>query len=148
MTHPLPWDQVIDAALLIKRTLGAIFDSKSDVGVKHLSGPVGIFDAIMRLLRYDPLQVLSFFVVLNVNLAILNILPIPILDGGHIVFSFVEMIRKKSLNPKIIQGLHLACFVFLISLFLFISFHDIRRFFGRMGGDGAPPPEIEFQAVE
>jgi regulator of sigma E protease len=83
-----------------------------------------------------------------VNLAILNILPIPILDGGHIVFSFVEMIRKKSLNPKIIQGLHLACFVFLISLFLFISFHDIRRFFGRMGGDGAPPPEIEFQAVE
>jgi regulator of sigma E protease len=148
MTHPLPWDQVIDAALLIKRTLGAIFDSKSDVGVKHLSGPVGIFDAIMRLLRYDPLQVLSFFVVLNVNLAILNILPIPILDGGHIVFSFVEMIRRKSLNPKIIQGLHLACFVFLISLFLFISFHDIRRFFGRMGGDGAPPPEIEFQAVE
>ncbi|MFQ3670503.1 MAG: site-2 protease family protein, partial [Verrucomicrobiia bacterium] len=147
LTHPLPWIQIKDAALIIKRTLGAVVDSRSEVGVQHLSGPVGIFDAIMRLLRYDPMQVLAFFVILNVNLAILNLLPIPILDGGHIIFGFAEMIKRGPLPARLIHSLHLACFVFLIGLFLFITFHDVRRKAADLAQEAETSP-IEFKAQD
>lgn len=142
--HPLPWIQIKDAALLIKRTLGAVFDTRSEVGLQHLSGPVGIFDKIMALLRHDPMQVMYFFVILNVNLAILNLLPIPILDGGHIIFGFAEMIKRGPLPHRLIQALHLACFAFLIGLFLFITFHDVRRKASDFTQDNSPPPSIQF----
>lgn len=147
ISHPLPWVQIKDSALVIKRTLGAVVDTRSEVGVQHLSGPVGIFDMIMRLLRYEPMQVMSFFVILNVNLAILNLLPIPILDGGHIMFSLAELISRRPVPLRIIQSLHLGFFVLLIGLFLFITFHDVRRKASDLR-EKNDQPEIEFRTQE
>jgi membrane-associated protease RseP (regulator of RpoE activity) len=94
-----------------------------------MSGPVGIFDrTISILLNENGVRlVLGFYVLLNVNLAILNLMPIPILDGGHIMFSFVEWIRRRPLSVKVMYGVQTAFFVVFIGFFLFVTFFDVKR---------------------
>jgi regulator of sigma E protease len=134
LERPTPSTQIIDGATAIYRTLRAIGTrytqgrESSAVGIEHLSGPIGIFHKIMDLIRHaDPRFVLYFTVVLNINLAILNLLPIPVLDGGHITLSLYEAIRRRPLNVRVLYGLQTACVVILISLFLFVSYNDVRR---------------------
>jgi regulator of sigma E protease len=125
--YPNPWVQISESSTAVFKVLESLVNPKSDIKLQHLSGPVGILDVIMRLLQFDPIQVLAFAVVFNVNLAILNMLPIPILDGGHIVFSVLEAIRRKPLDARIMQGLQLCFFVLLIGMFLFVTYHDVWR---------------------
>jgi regulator of sigma E protease len=66
-------------------------------------------------------------VLLNVNLAILNLLPIPVLDGGHIVMSILERIRRKPLSVRFVEYTTTAFALLLISFMLYVSFNDIRR---------------------
>jgi regulator of sigma E protease len=70
---------------------------------------------------------LSFLVLLNINLAILNLLPIPVLDGGHIVMSILEKIRRRPLNVKLVEYVTTGFAVLLISFILFVSFNDLTR---------------------
>ena len=73
------------------RTINALFHPKeTGVGVKDLSGPVGILAMLGAWVKTDYRLALNFLVLLNVNLAILNMLPIPVLDGGHTVMGFIE----------------------------------------------------------
>jgi len=125
--HLSPVDQIVNGVFTIQRTFEALASPKSGVGLRHLSGPVGIFDKLMNLLTVDWRLVLYFSVILNVNLAIMNLLPIPILDGGHIVLSVIEWIRRKPAEQKIIEILHMASFGLLISFFLYVTFFDISR---------------------
>jgi len=76
--------------------------------------------------------VLYFSVILNVNLAVLNLLPIPVLDGGHILFSIVEAVRRRQLQAKTI-GMIQTCFVVLLAgFFLLVTYHDSMRLKRRM----------------
>ena len=127
ITHPTPWDQVGSAAGLVLRTLRALVTPASSVGLQHLSGPLGIFERLVSLLRTDPRLVLYFSVILNVNLAVLNLLPIPVLDGGHILFSIVEAVRRRQLQAKTV-GMIQTCFVLLLAgFFLLVTYHDSMR---------------------
>ena len=70
---------------------------------------------------------LYFSVILNVNLAVLNLLPIPVLDGGHILFSIVEAVRRRQLQAKTV-GMIQTCFVLLLAgFFLLVTYHDSMR---------------------
>ena len=69
-------------------------------------------------------RVLWFSVVLNVNLAMLNMIPFPVLDGGHIVLALLEVVRRRPINAKILQTLQTACALALIAFMLFIAFFD------------------------
>jgi regulator of sigma E protease len=69
--------------------------------------------------------VLWFSVILNVNLALLNLLPFPVLDGGHITLALVEVIRRRSVSAKLLEKLQSACAVLLIGFMLFIAFYDV-----------------------
>ena len=69
--------------------------------------------------------VLWFSVVLNVNLAMLNLLPLPVLDGGHILLSLIEWLRRKTPNPKILNYIQSGFAVVLITFMLWIAFYDI-----------------------
>lgn len=124
---PSPWTQIANSSTLIFRTLSAIASKDSSVGVQHLSGPVGIYRIIQAQLAVDWRRVLHFFVILNVNLAILNLMPIPILDGGHIVFSVVEWLRRKPLEVKLMYAMQSGFYFLLMGFFIFITYKDVVR---------------------
>jgi len=126
LDHPTPLDQVTKGGKLIWRTLTALVSPKSDVSVSHLSGPVGISNLYFNLLSEpDGWRLVFWFsVVLNVNLAILNMLPLPVLDGGHITIALVEMIRRKPINTRFLEIIQTACALALISFMIFVTWFD------------------------
>jgi len=125
LAHPRPMEQIRESAGQIFATIGALF-SKNDIGVQQLGGAVMIVRVYKNL--FDSEQgwrlVLWFSVVLNVNLAMLNMLPFPVLDGGHIVLALLEVIRRRPVNARILQYLQTACAMLLIGFMLFIAFFD------------------------
>jgi len=132
ITHPTPVEQVASAAGMVFRTLKAVVSPASSVGVRHLSGPLGIFERLVSLLQTDPRLVLYFSVILNVNLAVLNLLPIPVLDGGHIMFSLLEVFRRRPMEAKMIERIQTAFVILLMGFFVLVTYHDSLRLKKRM----------------
>ena len=144
--HPGPLEQIGDSVRMMWVTVAKIVSPKSDVGIQHLSGPVGIGGVMFDLLSMEGgwRRVLFFMVLFNVNLAILNMLPFPILDGGHIVLATVEMVAGKfnALFSRILEVVQFAFFFLLLGLFLFITSKDIGDRVS-MGG-GREPVQYEW----
>ncbi|MDD6211954.1 MAG: RIP metalloprotease RseP [Clostridiales bacterium] len=105
------------------------------VGVNEMSGPVGIVSAIHDTVQssssdgifYVIMNLLNLSVLLSANLGILNLLPIPALDGGRLVFLAVEAIRGKPVSPDREGQVHIIGFVLLMILMVFVMFNDILR---------------------
>lgn len=95
--HPSPWAQIKQSLKWMGDTLAKVVAPGSSVGVEHLSGPVGIANQFYKMFSLDEGWKLAlwFSVVLNVNLAVLNILPLPVVDGGHVVMNAVELIFRR-----------------------------------------------------
>lgn len=126
---PDPVSQIVDVWNKTVDTFSALIHSKqTGVGAKDLSGPVGILALLATQVNTDYRLALNFLVLLNVNLAILNLLPIPVLDGGHILMSLIEWVRRKPLSARVQEYATTAFALLLISFMLYVSFHDIRRF--------------------
>ena len=100
------------------------------VPVSDLSGPVGIVSGIGQAASMGIFSVLNMMALISINLGIVNLLPIPALDGGRIVFTIIEMIRKKPLNPEVEGKIHFIGFALLLLLMLFVTFFDVKRLFG------------------
>jgi regulator of sigma E protease len=126
LAHPGPLDQIQTSAGQIVATLSAVLSRKSDVGFQQLGGPVMIARAYKTFFESENgwRRVLWFSVVLNVNLALLNMLPFPVLDGGHITLALIEAIRRRPVSVKVLQYLQTACAALLIGFMLFIAFFD------------------------
>ena len=126
LTHPTPAEQIRVSTGQIVATLQAVTSRKSDVGFQQLGGPVMIVRVYKTFFESENgwRRVLWFSVVLNVNLALLNMLPFPVLDGGHITLSVFEAIRRRPVSAKVLQALQTACAVLLIAFMLFIAFFD------------------------
>jgi regulator of sigma E protease len=125
---PHPWDQIVDVWNQTVDTFSALWHSKqTGVGAKDLSGPVGILSMLAIQVNTDYRLALKFLVLLNVNLAILNLLPLPVLDGGHILLSVIERIRRRPLSPRIMEYATTAFAVLLISFMLYVTFFDLKR---------------------
>lgn len=92
---------------------------------KEVGGPVKIISLVGQAARYGFLNVLQMAAFLSVNLGFLNLLPIPALDGGRILFGVVELVRGKQMDPEKEGLIHFIGFVFLILLILYISFNDV-----------------------
>jgi len=93
-----------------------------------LSGPVGVAVMTSRASQMGFIYLLQFTGLLSVNLAIINILPIPALDGGRLLFLAIESIRRRPLNRKVEQWVNTAGFAVLIILMLLVTFRDVSRF--------------------
>lgn len=149
-TYPNPVHLIRDSLVSIKKTLGAVTDPKSDIKVKHMSGPLGIIVTYLVLLREDIRLMLWFSVVLNINLALINLLPIPVVDGGHILLSAIEGLIRRPLPARLISGLQSAFAIVLISFMLYVTFFDATRSFRlfsdlKKAGDAAKEQKkIEF----
>ena len=138
VTHPAPWRSVKDSLISIKRTVGAVTDSRSDVRVRDMSGPIGILHGIFLQMRTDFRRALWFMVVININLAVLNLLPIPIVDGGHILLSFLEAIRRRPLPARAVEWVSYACLALILSFMLYVTTFDVRRLWQSVTGSDAP----------
>ncbi len=126
---PTPWAQISDVWDKTVQTISALWHSKqTGVGAKDLSGPVGILAILASQVHQDYRLALSFLVLLNINLAIMNLLPVPVLDGGHILLSLIEAVRRRPLGARFQEYTTTAFAVLLISFMLYVTFFDLRRF--------------------
>jgi regulator of sigma E protease len=127
LVHPDPFTQVKDAALSIFRMVDALFSPQSDVKAAHFSGPVGIMRLYYQIFESpDGWRIaLAFSVLINVNLALLNLLPFPVLDGGHITLAVIEAIRRKPINVRLLEAVQTACALLLIGFMLYLTFYDV-----------------------
>lgn len=136
LAHPGVWEQVSGAAKSLVSMVQKLVYSNSDISPAHMSGPVGIGRVYYNLLQ-DPaalLQILWFSVVLNVNLAIMNMLPFPVLDGGHIVMAIGEAIRRRPLQGRFLEVFQTACVLLLFGFMIFVTLKDTGDIF--LGGGG------------
>ncbi|MCG3149406.1 MAG: putative zinc metalloprotease [Verrucomicrobiae bacterium] len=130
---PTPKQQFKDVLGLMGDTVYALIHHKqTGIGAKSLSGPVGIAGGWWHeIVNGGWRRGLWFAVLLNINLAIINLLPLPVLDGGHIVFAIFEAIFRRPLNAKFVHATSVAFAVLLISFMLYVTFFDIQRLAGR-----------------
>lgn len=94
-----------------------------------VAGPVGIAQLTGRVVRIGPFAVLSLISLLSLNLAIINILPIPALDGGRLSFILFEAVTRKKVNPKFEGYAHTIGMAILLGLIALITLHDLFRLF-------------------
>ncbi|MGB1661514.1 MAG: site-2 protease family protein, partial [Planctomycetota bacterium] len=106
-------------------TLKALFSG--DVHGKNLNGPVGIIDLGRKVSQVGFGNLLFLLALISINLGIFNLLPFPILDGGHILFLTIEGIRGKPVPDSIQNTIHLVAFMLLISMALFVTYNDLLR---------------------
>ncbi len=135
--YPLPGEQLSEAAKQIFETMKKLSPtSKSSIGLQQMGGPVMMM-RIYYLLFENPETwrlVLWFSVVINVNLAIMNMLPIPPLDGSHITLALVELLRGKppgERTAKMVEYVQIGGTMLVIGFMLFVTFFDVQDLFGR-----------------
>lgn len=127
LTYKNPIEQVSDSIDTTIRMLSALLNPKSDIGIKHMSGAVGIARVIKKSSQQDLRKMLWIVLLINVNLAIFNLLPIPVLDGGHITFAAIAKIRNKPLPPNVIASLQGSFMFVLLGLMIYVTFNDVSH---------------------
>jgi regulator of sigma E protease len=138
LVYPNPIEQFINHVTMTFRTLGSLLNPRSDIGISKLSGPVGIINMFNLAARVDIRLVLWFTILVNINLAIFNLLPIPVLDGGHMMFATIARLRRRPLPMNFILTTQSVFMVLLFTMILYVSFFDVRRI---MRDNGPPPVE-------
>ncbi|HGZ70982.1 MAG TPA: RIP metalloprotease RseP [Nitratifractor sp.] len=104
--------------------------STGEVDSKNIAGAITIFDLLISFAKAGFIYLLFIMALISVNLGILNLLPIPALDGGHIVFNIYEMVTKRAPSENILYKLTLAGWLFLIGLMVFGLYNDVNRIWG------------------
>ena len=119
----------ISAARMVWDSLIGLLTGK--FGIQQLSGPIGVTGAMVEVAKVDIMSFVYLVAVISMNLGIFNLLPIPALDGGTLVTTFIEMVTKKKLPKKVENIIKLVGFGLLMSLVIFVSVKDIFSLFVR-----------------
>ena len=139
IVHLTPWRQFTDVLGQTAKTLSLLFKpltakisgsktSKSQVKVKHMSGVVGITALLWGTLKSEGLRGgMSLIILISFSLAFVNLLPFPVLDGGHILFAFIEALIRRPLPVKLVSWLQNIFAALLILLMVYITFNDVLR---------------------
>lgn len=141
LTHPSPFKQIADHAIMTVRTLGSLINPQSDIGLSKVSGPVGIVRILHSAAEAGITAILMFTILVNVNLAIFNLLPIPVLDGGQMLFATIAKLRGRALPVNFIMSTQSTFVILLFSMILYVSFFDVRRIFRDHQSDNTPTEE-------
>ena len=117
-----------------KASVDMVFDSLGGLisgrfGIEHMSGVVGTTEAIGTAVSYGISELLYFCAVIAVNLGIFNLLPIPALDGGHLIFHTVELFRGKPMNQKYESMIHAIGMILLLLLVAIVTVNDVAKLF-------------------
>ncbi|MDR1595309.1 MAG: RIP metalloprotease RseP [Puniceicoccales bacterium] len=125
--NPTPLSQVMNSATLIFKTLGSLFSKNSDISPKYLMGPAGLIKTLYSSAKGNFSRLLWFVILINVNLAILNLLPLPVLDGGLIAIVVLEKITGLGCMGKFFSKIQTIFFVLLFGLMAYVTFFDFKR---------------------
>lgn len=112
-----------NSAMNIYLTLSSLFTGR--VSAKELHGPIGIATAAVQIVEHGFSPLLLFLGFLSINLAVLNFLPIPVLDGGHMVFLVWEAVTRRRPSERVMIGATYAGMAFLLSLMAFVLYLDL-----------------------
>lgn len=140
-----PWAQIKAHAMLIVNLLKSLTtprEAKAAAGA--VGGPVAILTMFWLYVQSSFIMALWFTCLLNVNLAVINLLPIPVLDGGHIMLSLWESITRRPASARVVGIIWNATALLLISLFVLLTWRDVNRFFIKRPA----PAAAETNAVE
>ncbi len=122
------------------KTIRGLVSTNSNIGLNDMSGPLGMGRAIYQSAVYVGFSyVLWVVIVINVNLAILNLLPIPVLDGGHILFATLEKLRGRAFPQNLMMNIQGTFVLMFLSLFVYILFFDSKRVVEDITEDTTPP---------
>lgn len=142
LVHPTPWRQIADHARSIWQFLRALVTprtAKSAAGA--VGGPVSIFVMLYLMIKSSFVLALWFTGFLNVNLAIINLLPLPVLDGGHVVLNLWAWVTRRPVPVAVLNVLVNGFAILLIALFLFLTYRDSKRQLWPMIRDAIPASE-------
>ncbi len=137
ITHPSPFTQVTDQIVMTFNTVKSLVNPHSDIGPSKLTGAVGIIRIFHSAAEAGILQVLSFTILLNVSLAILNLLPFPPLDGSQIAFATIARLRGRALPAPLIAATQSIFVMLFVSLFLYLLVFDTKRWIRDSANDAA-----------
>lgn len=113
---------------LTVRTLESLVSQK--ISPRELGGPMMIYQATTNAARFGGyVGLMETTAFISVNLAIFNLLPLPVLDGGHLLFLTIESVRRKPVSARVMEWVQQAGLVLIVGLMLFVTFNDIRRWF-------------------
>jgi regulator of sigma E protease len=129
-----PWDALQMGLHRTWRTVNVIYQTLyatifRQISAKTMSGPLSIANASYKIAGYDLWQFIIFIGLININLAVVNFLPIPLLDGGHMVFLIYEKIRGKPAPEKLQEYAMWGGLAFILLLMAFVIFLDVRKLF-------------------
>jgi regulator of sigma E protease len=131
MMYPDPWQQLKWDSMSVVRVLQALVNpvnkGERRAVAKNVGGPIAIVMGLYDTLRGSLIDALGFLRMICVNLAILNLLPVPVLDGGHIVFALYEVVTRRKPHPKVVAVLVNAFAILLISLMALLVYSDIAK---------------------
>ncbi len=100
------------------------------IKLNQLAGPVGIYSIVGEQSKAGIANLLYLMAFLSINVGVINLLPIPAFDGGHILFIVIELIKGSPVNPEIENKIHMVFLILLMLLMVVITFNDILRLFG------------------
>ena len=149
--YPSPWRQFVSTLESSYKALRGIFitvgnklgltQKNSQIKPKHLSGPLGMGTVLFTSVRHMNFSVVIYFLVMiSFALAIFNLLPLPVLDGGHIFFGCIELVIRRRLPAKAMKVLYITFAVLLILLMIYATFNDVRRIWN---SSRTPAPQEE-----
>ena len=148
IVHPRPGAQLRGDALAIVRFLKALVTpAQAKAAAQGVGGPVSILAMLWLQVKAGLIIALAFTRFLNVNLAIINLLPIPVLDGGHILFSLWEVVSRRPANDRFVAVLVNTFAVLIVGLLLFITYRDVNLFRKLHHSRAEPAETTETNAV-
>ncbi len=149
MVHPTPWEQITGVVGNMVNTLSALLSPRSDIKPQHLNGPVGIMRIYYLVFDNEHAwrQAFWFSVLLNVNLGLMNLLPVPMLDGGHIMLSLAEIVRRRPLSEPVVRWVQTAGAMLVIGFILYVTTFDLVDLRGIRGSPARQAvEEVKFGA--
>jgi regulator of sigma E protease len=148
LIHPSPFAQVADQVGMTFRTLWALINPRSDIGLSKMSGPVGIVHIFHEAAEAGLRPIILFTILVNVNLAIFNLLPIPVLDGGQMLFATIGRLRGRSLPVNFVMATQTGFAVLILGVMLYLSGFDVMRWYREGQPSKAAAPAAPAAAAE
>lgn len=121
---PYGTERMIDSVKSVIDALGKLIQG---VGLQNLSGPVGIYNVTAEITQAGFIPVLALIALLSVNIGVMNLVPIPILDGGRIFIILIETLIGRKLNEKVQTAVMMAGLILIVGLMVFATWNDVVR---------------------
>jgi regulator of sigma E protease len=122
------WNQTVGAVRIVIATVEGLI--LGQVSPKELAGPIGIGQLAGQMVRAGPVYFLSLIAFISINLAIFNLFPIPVLDGGHLLFLVAEGVLGRPVSTTVRVRLTQVGMALLLALVVLVMYNDVLRLFG------------------